>query len=116
MESYLMHHYTLDTCKSMMYSDHSLLVFQQLIPEVAMTQPHVTRGVLAVSACHLAYQKSSENSLWMKLAIKNQIIASAALRQALTGITMRTVRGCLYCQFFLVSPLLLQLPGWNHLQ
>jgi hypothetical protein len=78
-----MHHYTLDTCTTLMHHEHSALIFQKWIPEAAMHQPHLTRGVLALSAFHLAHKQGPDNSLWMKLAVKNQTIASVALREAL---------------------------------
>jgi hypothetical protein len=66
-----------------MAHENSRLVFQLWIPEAAAYQPSLARGILSMSAFHLAQKKPSEKYLWIKLAIKNQTTASNALRKAL---------------------------------
>jgi hypothetical protein len=84
-----------------MEHENSRLVFQLWIPEAAVYQPSLARGVLSMSAFHLAQKKPSDKYLWMRLAIKNQTIASAAMRQNLGSINDSNRPGMFILSIFL---------------
>jgi hypothetical protein len=83
-----MHHYSLQTSRSVMAQSAEVQRTLQLwVPEEATKYPFLFKGILALSSLHLAHLRPSEKSKWVPIAYSHQITALAAFRPILTKIT-----------------------------
>jgi hypothetical protein len=81
-----MHHYSTETSLSIVRMPEIQRLFQIQMPEYALCEPRLMRGLMSLSAFHLAYKRPAEASLWMPLAFKHQTTVLRSLRMISSGI------------------------------
>jgi hypothetical protein len=86
-------------------------LFQLQMPEYALTEPHLMRGLMALSAFHLAYKRPAEASIWMPLAFKHQAIVLRSLRMILANINRENCQA-LFCLSAIVGLTSLSSSSW----
>uniref|UniRef100_A0A093V6L3 Putative oxidoreductase n=1 Tax=Talaromyces marneffei PM1 TaxID=1077442 RepID=A0A093V6L3_TALMA len=85
----LMHHYCLESYKSISQDDAFAQPFQKEVPKIALSHPFLMHGVLALSALHLAYLNKDGDRVneYDELAAGHQTLALALFRKELDNIT-----------------------------
>lgn len=85
----LMHHYCLESYKSISQDDAFAQPFQKEVPKIALSYPFLMHGVLALSALHLAYLNKGGDRVneYDELAAGHQTLALALFRKELVNIT-----------------------------
>lgn len=85
----LMHHYCLESYKSISQDDAFAQPFQKEVPKIALSHPFLMHGVLALSALHLAYLNKNGDRVneYDELAAGHQTLALALFRKELDNIT-----------------------------
>jgi Fungal specific transcription factor domain len=91
-----MHHFSTETSLSIMPMVEVQRLFQLQIPEYALTEPQLMRGLMSLSAFHLAYKRPAEASLWMPLAFKHQTTVLRSLRMIMSNTNRDNCR-TLFC-------------------
>jgi len=98
-EIYLMHHFTANTSSSLVLGDRAVdKVWLSVVPDLALEYPFLTRGLLALSALHLAYLRPQEEARWTHIAFENQNKAIAAIQPIISDLSAQS-RDCLYALF-----------------
>lgn len=91
-----MHHFSTETSLSIMPMIEIQRLFQLQIPEYALSEPQLMRGLMSLSAFHLAYKRPAEASLWMPLALKHQATVLRSLRMTMSNMNADNCR-TLFC-------------------
>lgn len=87
----LLHNYTTHTATTL-HTDHTArILFQITVPQLGFEHEFVMRGVLAISALHLARFKPEKRDFYMSLAVRHQEIG---LRTATSIIPSITEENC----------------------
>ena len=71
----LLHHFTTQTCYTLSDKAQSQQLWQTAIPQIAFSYPFLMRGLLAVSAFHLAYLRPEETRHFEIKAMAHQHMA-----------------------------------------
>lgn len=108
-----MHHYSTETSLSLTRLVESTRLFQLQMPEYALREPYLMRGLMSLSAFHLAYKRPSEASIWMPLAFKHQNSVLRSLRLILSNINEDNCRA-LFCLSAILGFTALSSSTWAH--
>jgi len=106
-----MHHYSTETSLSIMRAPEIQRLFQIQMPEYALCEPRLMRGLMSLSAFHLAYKRPAEATLWMPLAFKHQATVLSSLRTLSSGINEENCLA-LFCLSATVSLTALSSSSW----
>ena len=79
-----MHHWSLYTAKSITSHNRQQRMWTDIAPEMAVLYPMLTRGMLTITALHLAHLRPIESSTWLPLSFKHQMAAIAAFRETIS--------------------------------
>ncbi|KAK7742416.1 hypothetical protein SLS62_010724 [Diatrype stigma] len=73
----LLHHYTISTCLT--FSSHQMTrdFWRVNLPQMGFTHPYILRGILSLSALHLARSRASQRDMLIEQAIIHHNAASA---------------------------------------
>jgi hypothetical protein len=106
-----MHHYSTETSLSIMRAPEIQRLFQIQMPEYALCEPRLMRGLMSLSAFHLAYKRPAEATVWMPLAFKHQATVLSSLRAISSGINEQNCLA-LFCLSATVSLTVLSSSSW----
>ncbi len=106
-----MHHYSTETSLSIMRAPEIQRLFQIQMPEYALLEPRLMRGLMSLSAFHLAYKRPAEATVWMPLAFKHQSTVVTSLRTQSSGINKENCLA-LFCLSITVSLTALSSSSW----
>jgi hypothetical protein len=81
------------------------------MPEYALHEPRLMRGLMSLSAFHLAYKRPAEANVWMPLAFKHQTTVVSSLRALASGINEENCLA-LFCLSMSVSLTALSSSSW----
>lgn len=82
----LLHHFTISTSLGLSGSRYIQDVWQNVAPQEAFSQPFLMRGLLAISALHLAHLRPAASGNYHNLAIEHYTSALRLLRTTLNDI------------------------------
>ncbi|KZL73090.1 sterol uptake control protein 2 [Colletotrichum tofieldiae] len=83
----LLHHWTISTSLSIYKSSDVDALWQVVFPQIGFKHPFVLQGILSLSALHLAYKDSSNNSPYVKRATHHHKKALQGFQQAVSHVT-----------------------------
>lgn len=85
----LMHHYCLESYKTISQDAEFAQPFQREVPKIAISHPFLMHGILALSSLHLAYLSKHGDRVneYVELAAGHQTLALALFRKELDNIT-----------------------------
>ncbi|KAK7192542.1 hypothetical protein DPSP01_006484 [Paraphaeosphaeria sporulosa] len=84
---FLMSHFTSATSYTLSHREADQHMWRVVIPEMAIPQPFLMHGLLAVSAMHLSYLRQNERTKYEMQSSYHQALATSQLRSVLTNIT-----------------------------
>ncbi|KAF9739751.1 hypothetical protein PMIN03_004661 [Paraphaeosphaeria minitans] len=84
---FLMNHFTSATSYTLSHREADQHMWRVVIPEMAISQPFLMHGLLAVSAMHLSYLRQNERTKYEMQSSYHQALATSQLRSVLTDIT-----------------------------
>jgi hypothetical protein len=82
-----MSHFTSATSYTLSHREADHHLWRVIIPEMAIPQPFLMHGLLAVSAMHLSYLRQHERTKYEMQSSYHQALATSQLRSVLTNIT-----------------------------
>ncbi|KAJ4351283.1 uncharacterized protein N0V89_006622 [Didymosphaeria variabile] len=84
---FLMSHFTSATSYTLSHREADQHMWRVIVPEMAIPQPFLMHGLLAVSAMHLSYLRPHERSKYEMQSSYHQALATSQMRSVLTKIT-----------------------------
>ncbi|KZF26555.1 hypothetical protein L228DRAFT_257970 [Xylona heveae TC161] len=83
----LLHHFSVSTCYTISRKPELVTLWRVTIPQLAFSQPFLMRGLLAISALHLARLRPSRSETYLSQAALHQDSALRAARRAMSRVT-----------------------------
>ena len=83
----LLHHFTIHTCYTLSDKARSQRIWQNAIPQIAYSYPFLMRGILAISALHLAHLRPNEARHFEIKAMAHQNAALGPFRDVIKVIS-----------------------------
>ena len=83
----LLHHFTTQTCYSFSDKQPSQQLWQNVIPQIAFSHPFLMRGLLAVSALHLAHLRPEEARHFEIKAMTHQTAALGPFQELMKALS-----------------------------
>lgn len=87
MDIQLMHHFSTCTYATLAQNEELLRVWQVVIPNESFSHEFLMRGILAVSALHLAHLDPQKNTVYTQLSAFHQDFGLKGFRASLTNVT-----------------------------
>jgi hypothetical protein len=76
-----MYHYSIHTANTMAHREDMRYVWRQILPQQGFTHTFVTRGILSLSAVHMAYLNPARRDYFLDIAAEHQTIGLRRFRE-----------------------------------